>query len=343
MLWIALPVLLLHGLYFYLPQLHQAVNPVLAALLTGLLLSVFFTTLRKRHQTALTAVPNQIFHTIQQHALRLGIVLFAFKVDPQLILNTDPWLFARLLLLVATVLCAAIWLGVRCFRLPTAQVLLLSAGFSFCGTSAIFATQSLQHAASANKAGVTASPAQLSQSLALVMLMGLLALAGYNALAYSGWFNTSELAWLIGSTAPEVSQAVAAAGQLGQLAALAVAIKLARVCLLAPFLIGLSRYQHSDSRAPLPWFIIAFVALLLLQLVFTVPETLRTAAALISQSCLMLAMVITGLQSRWQDLKHCQWRTVFFALTVMSLLFALALLCVYFTAWGTSPDVPALA
>ncbi|HEY9043848.1 MAG TPA: putative sulfate exporter family transporter [Rheinheimera sp.] len=335
MLWIALPVLLLHGLYFYLPQLHQAVNPVLAALLTGLLLSVFFTTLRKPHPTALTAVRNQTFHTIQQHALRLGIVLFALKVDPQLLLSTDPWLFARLVLLIVVVLCAALWLGVRYFHLPKAQVLLLSAGFSFCGTSAIFATQSLQHTASVSKQDSAATPAQLSQSLALVMIMGLLALACYNLLAYSGWFSQAELAWLIGSTAPEVSQAVAAAGQLGQFAALAVAIKLARVCLLAPFLIGLSRWQRSDARAPLPWFIIAFVVLLLLQLLLPVSETLRSAAALLSQSCLMLAMIITGLQSRWQDLKHCQWRTAAFASTAMLLMFALALFCIYFTAWET--------
>ncbi|WP_417706347.1 putative sulfate exporter family transporter [Rheinheimera aquimaris] len=328
MLWIALPVLLLHALYFYQPQLHQAVNPVLAALLTGLLLSVFFTTLRKPHRIAQAAARNQTFHTIQQQALRLGIVLFALKVDPQLLLSTDPWLFARLVLLVAVVLCSALWLGVRYFRLPKAQVLLLSAGFSFCGTSAIFATQSLQSAAKDSKQDVAASPAQLSQSLALVMLMGLLALAAYNALAFSGWFSPPELAWLVGSTAPEVSQAVAAAGQLGPLAALAVTIKLARVCLLAPFLIGLNRCQHGNSRAPLPWFIIVFVGLLLLQLCLPVPEALRSVAALVSQSCLMLAMIITGLQSRWQDVKQCPLQTVIFALLIMLLLFLLSIVLI---------------
>src|SRR5690606_1428289 len=102
-----------------------------------------------------------------------------------------------------------------------------------------------------------------------------------------------------------------------------------------PFLIGLSRWQRSDARAPLPWFIIAFVVLLLLQLLLPVSETLSSAAALLSQSCLMLAMIITGLQSRWQDLKHCQWRTAAFASTVMLLMFALALLCIYFTAGET--------
>ena len=328
MFWIALPVLLLHALYFYQPQLHQAVNPVLAALLTGLLLSVYFATLRKPHQIAQAAVRNQTFHSIQQQALRLGIVLFALKVDPQLLLSTDPWLFARLVFLVAVVLFTALWLGVRYFRLPKAQVLLLSAGFSFCGTSAIFATQSLQSAAKNSKQNVAASPAQLSQSLALVMLMGLLALAAYNALVFSGWFSPPELAWLVGSTAPEVSQAVAAAGQLGPLAALAVTIKLARVCLLAPFLIGLNRCQHGNSRAPLPWFIIVFVGLLLLQLILPVPEALRSAAALVSQSCLMLAMIITGLQSRWQDVKQCPLQTVIFALLIMLLLFLLSIVLI---------------
>lgn len=333
MLWIALPIILLNALYLWLPNLHSSLNPVLAALLTGLVLSAFYRPYRQPSSRAQTTVRGQKLHSIQQYALRGGIVLFALKVDPALLLNTDLRLFACLLLLVVLILATAIWLGIRCFGLPKAQVLLISAGFSFCGTSAIFATQSLQRSSGTAKAQHTATQAELSQSLALVMLAGLLALLGYNALAYSGWFDNRDMAWLIGSTAPEVSQAVAAAGQLGGLAALAITIKLARVCLLAPFLLGLSRWQHGNARAPIPWFIVGFVALLLLQLVIPLTDTVRSAAALISQNLLMLAMVITGLQSRWQDLKQCQWRTLAFALTVMLLLFTLALLFVALPVW----------
>lgn len=318
--WLCGIILLLHGLYFALPTLHQRLNPVLAALLLGLLLSACRSSLATRSWRLPTTTG------LQQQALRLGIVLFALQIDPYLVLATDPWLFARLLLLIALIFSLAYGLGVYVFRLRPPQVLLLSAGFSFCGTSAIAATQLVQQGASATTGpsarGATA--AEFSQSLALVMLLGLCALLVYSLLAQAEAVSVPQLAWLIGSTAPEVSQAVAGASQLGAVAALAVMIKLARVCLLVPFLLVLNQRQPSAHRAPLPWFIFGFVALLLGQLYWPLRPEVRAVAAWLSQSCLMLAMLLIGSQTCWQDLRQCQGRTVAFALTVMLCLFGLA-------------------
>lgn len=325
MRWLCFIMLLLHGLYQWQPTLHQVVNPVLAALALGLLLATF-SNLRQQHHNRWRAIAHwQPPSGLQQQALRLGIMLFALQVDPALLLQTDPWLFGRLLVLIIVVFAGAYYLGVFVFGIRQPQVLLLTAGFSFCGTSAIFASQSIQQgAASSRLADAQPTPAELSQSLALVMLLGLLALAGYSVLAQTGWVNPQQLAWLIGSTAPEVSQAVAAAGQLGSLAALAVAIKLARVCLLVPYLLLLNQQQQGKGRAPLPWFILGFVALLLLQLHWPLSDSLRSLAGLLSQTCLMLAMLLTGLQTNWQDLRQCQTRTLGFAVTVLLGLLALA-------------------
>lgn len=325
MRWLCLILMCLHGLYQWQPSWHQVVNPVLAALALGLLLATV-SNLRQQHSLVWRSIARwQPPSGLQQQALRLGIMLFALQVDPALLLQTDPWLFGRLLLLITMVFAGAYWLGVFVFGLRQPQALLLTAGFSFCGTSAIFATQSVQQgAAPARHAELQPTPAELSQSLALVMLLGLLALTGYSLLAQSGWVNPQQLAWLIGSTAPEVSQAVAAAGQLGSLAALAVAIKLARVCLLVPYLLLLNQQQQGNGRAPLPWFILGFVALLLLQLQWPLSDNLRSLAGLLSQTCLMLAMLLTGLQTQWQDLRQCQARTLAFAVTVLLGLLALA-------------------
>ena len=75
-----------------------------------------------------------------------------------------------------------------------------------------------------------------------------------------------------------------------------------------------------------PWFILLFVGLLLSQLLVTIPGWLQQFASLLSQGCLVFAMLATGLQTRAQDLRQCSFRLFGFATLVLLLLFGLALL-----------------
>ena len=219
-----------------------------------------------------------------------------------------------LLVLVLLVLSTALWLGVKVFKLPKELVLLVSCGLSFCGTSAIFATWSVRKS----------DEATLTQSLAMVLLMGLLALLSYSVLMHTGVLPEAQLAWLIGSTAPEVSQAVAAGSQLGDAAPQAVIAKLFRVCLLVPFLVVLSLNSKNNSGFVFPWFVLGFIVVLLINICFSVPSWFSQAAVVVSQSCLIFAMLVTGLLTCWQDLKQCSGKAVGFAAVVMVLLFSLS-------------------
>ena len=252
----------------------------------------------------------------QQKALRFGIILFAFSVDSDLLLQTDPWALLQLFITVVLVLTSAIWLGLKLFKLPKELVLMVSCGLSFCGTSAIFATWSVRQS----------SQAVLTQSLAMVLLMGLSSLLGYALLMQTGWLADLQLAWLIGSTAPEVSQAVAAGSQLGDAASQAVIAKLFRVCLLVPFLLLLSVNNNNKEGFVFPWFILGFITVLLINIGFVVPVWFSQGALVLSQSCLIFAMLVTGLLTCWKDLKQCSGKVVGFAAVVMLLLFSLSCL-----------------
>jgi uncharacterized integral membrane protein (TIGR00698 family) len=339
-----LSLLLLLG-YQLNPAWQQHFNPVFAALILGLAAVFLLGMLRAGQswlQTLAQPAAKQTLSFWQQRALRVGIVLFALNISPQALLDIAPEQLLKLLLLVATVLALALWIGRRWFNLPPELVLLVSAGISFCGTSAIFATHSLR-TATQNAPDPEDSQAYLTQSLAAVLLMGLLALGIYSLLLQHSWLGSAELAWLIGSTAPEVAQAVAAGSQLAEQAPQAIIAKLSRVCLLLPFLCGLSLFlrnklrkqqleqaQHSvqeqQSAVVFPWFILLFVGLLLSQLLLTIPGWLQQFASMLSQGCLVFAMLATGLQTRAQDLRQCSFRLFGFATLVMLLLFGLALL-----------------
>jgi uncharacterized membrane protein YadS len=143
---------------------------------------------------------------------------------------------------------------------------------------------------------------------------------------HTGVLPEAQLAWLIGSTAPEVSQAVAAGSQLGNAAPQAVIAKLFRVCLLVPFLLLLSFNNKDKEGFVFPWFVLGFIVVLLINIGFTVPVWFGQMALVASQSCLIFAMLVTGLLTSWQDLKQCSGKAVGFAAVVMVLLFSLSYL-----------------
>lgn len=332
MRWFVLVLIVLQVVYSFQPTLALKVNPILAAFIIGISCSALLAFFQRHApHPAFTSISQwQAPAMASQYLLRTGIILFACKVDSTLLLQTDPLLFAKLLILVMVVFSSAYLLGTYVFTLPKAQTLLISAGFSFCGTSAMFATYALQQRQLAATARITSqqSPATLagpfSQSLVLVMLCGVIMLLGYHLLLAMAWLSPEQMAWLIGSTAPEVSQTVAAAAQLGSVAALAVTIKLARVCLLVPYLLLLSQQQSTGTSVQIPWFVVGFVLVLLLQLLWPFPDVLRQWGGWLAENCLMLAMLLTGWHCRWTELRQCSGRLLLFAFTVMSLLVSMA-------------------
>ncbi len=346
LLLLVLTLLLLLG-YQRFPDWQRHFNPVFAALMLGLAAALLlgFNNAGQRCLASLAKPEaNQALAFWQQLALRLGIVLFALNISPTALINIEPWQLLKLIILVAMVLALALWIGCRWFKLPPELVLLVSAGISFCGTSAIFATHSLR----TQSKHMHTTQTYLTQSLAAVLLVGLLALGIYSLLLQQPWLGSAELAWLIGSTAPEVAQAVAAGSQLAEHAPQAIIAKLSRVCLLLPFLCGLSLFfrnqlrkrqreqaqqgaqvQEQQSAVVFPWFILLFVGLLLSQLLLEIPDWLQHFASMLSQGCLVFAMLATGLQTRAQDLRQCSLRLFGFASLVMLLLFGLALLMLW--------------
>jgi len=315
MLVLVLLSLLLQLCYLAMPVLHQWVSPVFVALLLGLS-AAFVLPLCSIQPRELLSTQLDKLAILQQKALRFGIVLFAFSVEPALVQQTSLLDLMQLLLLVVLVWAVALWLGLKVFKLPKELVLLVSAGLSFCGTSAIFATWSVRKS----------SEAVLSQSLAMVLLMGLLALLVYALLMHTAVLPGIQLAWLIGSTAPEVSQAVAAGSQLGDAAPQAVIAKLFRVCLLVPFLLLLSAHNKNKEGFVVPWFVLGFIAVLLINIGIAVPAWFSQSALLLSQTCLIFAMLVTGILTSWQELKQCSGKTLGFAASVMLVLFSLSYL-----------------
>lgn len=156
--------------------------------------------------------------------MRVGIVLLGLKLSLGDIAELG-WLTVLLVVLIVLLTFAfTLTLG-RLAGLPGREPLLLAAGFSICGASAIGAM-----------AAATGSPVRdQARPIALVTLCGTLAIAVLPLLRIPIGLDTIEYGQWVGASVHDVGQVVATAQVAGPAAlAVAVVVKLTRVLMLAP-------------------------------------------------------------------------------------------------------------
>jgi uncharacterized integral membrane protein (TIGR00698 family) len=210
-------------------------------------------------------------HFSRQNLLRLGIVLYGFRLT---FLDIGHVGWAGIVidaLVLSSTFGLALLLGVKLLGLDRESAMLIGAGSSICGAAAVMATAPVLRARSE----------QVAIAVATVVAFGTIAIFLYPLLyrlnAHGGLLpmSSSGFGIYIGSTVHEVAQVVAAGRSISQEAAdAAVIAKMVRVMMLAPFLIALSfawkgRSMRSaaevDSstkrKLAIPWFAFAFIAM----------------------------------------------------------------------------------
>lgn len=244
--------------------------------------------------------------------LRAGIVLLGLQLALPDVLALGPGVLALVVAVVGLTFAAAVALG-RALRLPEDLTLLVASGFSVCGAAAVAGADAVVRAR--REAAATA--------IGLVVLFGTSMIPLMPALAGTIGLGERAAGLWIGASTHEVAQVVAAGGIVGAGALqVAVTVKLARVLMLAPVLAGLGWWRRrADARAvaglgtgdgtaldagapaspgvarpPLvPWFVVGFVALMLVRSTGLVPPGVLDAAAWGQQLLLATAMVALGL------------------------------------------------
>ena len=175
----------------------------------------------------------------KQKVLRLGIVLYGFRLTFQDIgavgLNG---IVVDSIILITTFILAA-YIGIRYFKLDRDTSFLIGAGSSICGAAAILATEPI----------LKASNERVTVAVSTIVIFGTVAIFlypvmySYAMLSYAEYITPNKFGIYIGSTVHEVAQVVATANAIGDdVTNTAVIAKMVRVMMLAPFLISLSAY-----------------------------------------------------------------------------------------------------
>lgn len=245
-----------------------------------------------------------------RHLMRAGIVVLGLQLVMGDVLALGWWGIAAIAGVVAVAF-AGTWLLARAFRLPGDQPVLLAAGFSICGASAIGAMAEAR--GSQRDAPVPVALVTLCGTLAIAVLPALNTLLGLGALAFGHW---------VGASVHDVGQVVATAQTAGTTAlAAAVVVKLVRVLALAPVsLLGAlaaRRGAHPVSGgAPLvPLFVIGFALMVALRSSGVVPPGLLDAAHLLQEVLLGTALAGLGFAIRLRELFATAWRSTVVALS----------------------------
>ena len=259
--------------------------------------------------------------------LRIGIVLLGLKLALGDIAALG-WVAIVAIALLVVVSFTLTWLIARAFRLPGDEPVLLAAGFSICGVSAVGAMA----AARGSKQADTGTPIALVTlfgTAAIVILPALASVIGLDDVDYGRW---------VGASVHDVGQVVAAAQLAGPAAlAAAVVIKLTRVLMLAPMVAVASisarrKLDQGAARPPIvPLFIVGFIAAVLARTFLPIPDAALAIADTLQSVLLAAALFAIGASLRLERLVKSGPRALAAAAVSWVVILGLALLLVKLT------------
>ncbi|HIY66401.1 MAG TPA: putative sulfate exporter family transporter [Candidatus Agrococcus pullicola] len=241
-----------------------------------------------------------------RNVMRLGIVLLGLSVSFTQILSLGlPMVLAVVgLVVVSFVFTYAI---ARVVGMEGKQPILMAAGFSICGASAIGAMGQATRARSSEQA----------VPVALVTLFGTIAIVALPLAAVPLGLGGGDFGIWAGAAVHDVGQVVATASVAGGSAlAIAVIVKLVRVLCLAPmvaFTVLFSRRGDTGGGkrpAIVPLFIIGFLALVAVRTWVPVPDVVLEWTA--HAHAFLLGVALVGLLSRVRiaEIVRQGWRSL---------------------------------
>ncbi|MCS4536271.1 YeiH family protein [Corynebacterium sp. HS2168-gen11] len=220
--------------------------------------------------------------------LKAGVALLGFSIIFSDILTLGVGTLVVLAVVVGVGLISSVLFG-KLLRLSTSQALLIGAGCSICGASAIAAA----HAVLPEK-----REHEFATAIAVISVLGTI-MIGLGPIMISGMEpHTSGI--ILGASIHEVGQVVAAGGIAGAaILPIAVTAKLGRVILLAPVMMLLAKFVATRDTTTtrvriLPTFVVMFLVFVALRSLVPIPTSVLQVIDLSKTVLFTMAMFGLG-------------------------------------------------
>ena len=231
-----------------------------------------------------------------RNILRVGVALLGLRITTGDVIELG-WPVVALIVasVVATILIGGL-IG-RAFGLKSDQSILSAGAVAICGASAALAIASVLPPHKDHERNVILT-------VAGVTALSTVAMVFYPVFVTYLQYDNSTAGIFLGATIHDVAQVVGAwymiSDQTGEVSTL---VKLIRVACLVPVVITISLLMHrrrspeSGNEPLLPWFLVAFVVLVIVNSLGWVPAEANTMLTPVSSWCLLTAVAALGVKT----------------------------------------------
>ena len=278
--------------------------PVLGSALPAIVIGVVVALVRRPGPRFATGVTFS-----SRFLLQLAVVLLGAQLSLTSILRVGVESLPVMLSSLAVCLLGAWGLG-RALGVDRRLRTLIGVGTGICGASAIAAVSPV----------IGALSAEIAYAVSTIFLFNILAVVLFPLLGHLLALDPHTFGLLAGTAVNDTSSVVAAAGVFSTAAlGYAVVVKLVRTLMIIPISVGLSvvearRAAQGLSLTPrrvlglIPWFLIGFLAVVLLNSVGAIPDAPREVLVQASVFLIATALAAIGLSTDLAALRRAGWR-----------------------------------
>lgn len=269
----------------------------LSPLIIGIIIGVFYgNTLRQNIPAEWTN--GIVFST--KTLLRLGVILYGFRISFSEIQSVGLSGMSVSAVMVFTTFLVGTIVGTRLLKMDKELAMLCASGSSVCGAAAVLATEPVLKSES-YKTAIAVGTVVVFGTLFMVLLpvayrSGLIPLDG------------KQLGVYIGGITHEVAHVVGAANAISKsVSDYAVIVKMIRVMMLVPLLLGLSWYVSKDGgvrKIMVPWFAVYFIVVIGFNSLNLLNKDMVAAINNFDTFLLTMAMTALGMETNLQKFKN---------------------------------------
>lgn len=291
---------------FFIAQAQLMRDLSFSPLIIGIVLGMAYANTLRSH---LPAEWSPGIQYCSKRILRLGIILYGFRLTFQDIAAVGLAAITVDVIIVTVTITGGYWLG-RLLKMDKDIAMLTSVGSGICGAAAVLGAE----------ATLQTKPYKTAVAVATVVIFGTIAMFIYPVMYRSGILGLDPTAMGIysGSTLHEVAHAVGAGNAMGeQVAGVAIIVKMIRVMLLVPVLLilgwwGASRLkgakgeangETSKKKVAIPWFAFGFLAVIAFNSLDLLPAALIGWINEFDTFLLTMAMCALGAETSFDKFK----------------------------------------
>lgn len=231
--------------------------------------------------------------------LRLGIILYGFRLTFQEVVNVGAAGIIIDAIVVAVTIIGGVYLG-KLLKMDKEIALLTSIGSGICGAAAVLGAEST----------IQTKPYKTAVAVATVVIFGTISMFLYPIAYRAGILDLTpeETGIFAGSTLHEVAHAVGAGNAMGpEISNVTVIVKMIRVMLLVPVLLILGWWvameaskgkgENRGGKIAVPWFAVGFLVVIGFNSFNLLPQGLVDAINYIDTFLLTMAMAALGAET----------------------------------------------